>query len=184
MRNSILSHKTEDITVVLPTPSYYFFSDEMKKANCAISVHAKGIRDLLLRIKSSTVQSGILQQLTDFKCTVTKTFKWTAMCQDLSRFEKLYDALSNMTTIDRSVVSFDTSTAFRTTNRKFLAQANAIAQLHGKLQTHGLPRHKGQQMINKVVQVISENAMNSQHVMSGCDFKIEHSQLNNKVGVH
>ena len=64
---------------------------EIKKADCAISTYSTGIRNLLLRIKRSTVPSGILRHLTSLNSHVTKTFKWTVMCQDLSRFEKLHD---------------------------------------------------------------------------------------------
>ena len=103
------------------------------------------------------------------------------MCQDLSRFQKLHDALTKMINIDRSKISFDASSDFRNINKKFFAQANAESQLHGKLKTHGLPRHKGQQMINKVSDVIAANRMSSRHVMHGCYFKIDHSKLNNQV---
>ena len=64
--------------------------------------------------------SGILRQLMHFKCTVTQTFKWTATCQDLSRLEKLHDALTEMTNIDRSKISFDASSYFHNTNKIFL----------------------------------------------------------------
>ena len=94
-------------------------SEETKKSNCAILTCAQEIRDLSLEVKRSTVKSGVLRQLTNFKCAVTKTSKWTAMCQDFSRFENLYDALTEMTNIDRSKISFDTSADFHKTSNIF-----------------------------------------------------------------
>ncbi len=131
---------------------------ELDKSHSAISLHHSAIRDILGKVKQSTVEYGILGQLTNIKCTTTKTFKWTAKFQVCSRFEKLWPALSAMTSMDRSKVEFDTSLNFRNANKQYSSQLNAISQLHGKLQMHGLPRYKGQQMIDKTAQVMMQTS--------------------------
>eukprot|EP00986_Skeletonema_menzelii_P018329 scaffold26626_cov178-Skeletonema_menzelii.AAC.7 len=153
---------------------------EMKKAGSQVTAHHEIIKDVLMQVKRSSVQVGILQQITNIRCATVNSCKWTSMASDLNRFDKLWDALSTMVTNERSTVEFDTSAPFRQMNKRFSNHMNTIASLHGKLQEQGLTRYKGQAYIDTTMAAINEHKNTPRHPLYCCEWKNAHSRRGNK----
>lgn len=160
--------------------SFMDMTDEMKKGGALVTTHHRIIHDILMKVKRSTVQTGILQQLTNLRPTVVNTCKWTSMTSDLNRFTKLFKPLSEMVTNVRSSIEFDTSQPFLHQTKRYAKHMNAISSLHGQLQVHGLQRYKGQSMIDATINAINEHKNNAEHPLYCCEWKGAHSKLGNK----
>jgi hypothetical protein len=85
--------------------------DKLDKSDAAISKHCSEIREILTTVKASTVESGILCQVTELKPRVVKSCKWQAKFSSCDRFGRLFTELSGMSTNPDSKLSFDVSTA-------------------------------------------------------------------------
>jgi hypothetical protein len=121
---------------------------ELSKSKAKISEHANQVRDVLLAVKGSTVESGLLRLTTDLRPRAVNTCKWTEKASTTRSFVRLFDDLTELTINENSKIDFDTRRAFKVKSDKYSKQWDAFAQLHGMLQEDGLARNKGQQMIN------------------------------------
>ena len=134
----------------------------------------------MLAVKGSTVESGLLRLTTDLRPKAVKTCKWTEKASTTSRFLNLFDHLVLLADNKDSRVNFDTRNSFKLQTQKFSRQWDAFAQLHGRLQEDGLPRNKGQILINTLHKTIEENREKRGHPFQGCELKNTHSMLGNR----
>jgi hypothetical protein len=180
-RNSIVYFTKIEI---IPHRSLYHLSfinlaGELSKSKSIISKHADNVRDVMLAVKGSTVESELLRLTTDLRPKAVKTCKWTEKASTTSCFLNLFDHLVLLADNKDSRVNFDTKNSFKLQTQKFSRQWDAFAQLHGRLQEDGLPRNKGQILINTLHKTIEENREKRGHPFQGCELKNTHSMLGN-----
>lgn len=140
----------------------------MKKMGSDICKHYDEVHAVLMSVKRSNCESGMLRTLTDLKVRAVKSCKWTAMQSSMSRFVKLFDSLSAMSEDDESKVNIDTSLANKKKSIKHSKQLNAMSQVHGRLQTHGQPRNVAQKLVDQLHGTIREHKYNSNHGKVNC----------------
>ena len=153
---------------------------ELSKSKAKISEHANQVRDVLLAVKGSTVESGLLHLTTDLRPRDVNTCKWTEKASTTRTFVRLFDDLTELTVNENSKIDFDTRRAFKVKSDHYSKQWDAFAQLHGMLQEDGLARNKGQKMIDMLHETIALYREKQGHQFKGCELKNDHSKLGNK----
>ncbi len=154
---------------------------ELIKSKAKISEHADQVQDILLAVKGSTVESGLLRLTTNLRPKAVKTCKqWTKKASTFTCFVSLFDDLTELTLNKDSKVEFNTRRAFKVKSDLYSKQWDAFAQLHGMLQEDGLACNKGQKMIGSLHKTIDVYRERQGHLFKDCKLKNNHSKLGNK----
>ena len=89
-------------------------------------MHANQVRDVLLAVKGSTVESGLLRLTTDLRPKAVNTCKWTEKASTTRSFVRLFDDLTELTVHENSRIEFDTRRAFKVKSDQYSKQWDAL----------------------------------------------------------
>ena len=153
------AHHTQAQTYV----QFLLRTGEMDKSNCQIAKRVDINRATMMKVKASNIGSSLLRRVTHLKVLGNKTCKWTAKAIVTNRFVKLFNILSRLTISDNFDLEFDTGADYKKKCQRDASQWNSFASLHGRLQQRGLPRNKGQMLVDKLHQVIRSNKSRPSH---------------------
>jgi hypothetical protein len=92
----------------------FYFAGELTKSKSKISQHAEEVWNIMLAVKGSTVELGLLCLTTDLRPRAVTTCKWTEKASTTKCFVNLFDDLAVLTKHDDSKVNFTTSRQFKT----------------------------------------------------------------------